>query len=818
MSHTFKVYNYSGPTNCDSCKKFLWGFVKQGYQCEGCKFNSHKKCLSEVCHLPCSALIQVGAPFQHNGSDVDSSVVMNEPVASLGQNSNDIENNSSKAISLHSNGTGSVINLTSINSLSTLNTPQLPTHSRTESHSSFSSITPTVEVSSNLITTCDNRSMVIRELLETERKYVADLDTLYKYSKDVQQNNLLEESELCMLFSNLPDLLRFQSKFLSLMEETFLLPSNEQRIGLLFSQHELNFVVYEKFCANYKKATQFLLQEGHKLNSLKDVIEPFYGLPSYLIKPIQRICKYPLLIKEIIKYSEDKSYPFMDEILIAEDVMKRVTQKINELKRLEENEEIKNSLKEQLINSSNLNMEEFGNLLLHDKFPMVSKSVESDYSLFLFQRIMLCCKPEAPKKKKIKSSKIEIPQFSLRGSIYVSSIGGVQDTSIISQQVFGLKVFWKDGDVMETFALNCKNMEQATLWKSRLETLMEAEKSRRRASVYALQQSVRNRVFRVEDDTEDFDYRSRDSGYSSTSGGIRPRGRSDAGDTSSDALYATANYNASQRSRSRTSYTRSKSQPRTQTIQPLWDTNNLPPVPVQYRRKNSENFISPYTPTILNNTIAPQSAPIQNMRRPSRDQRSGERRGSRDDRLEKNLPKKSRDERLGEPRNDAEARMLARRSQILFPTQETYTLEDDSRLRLNATTDAVNKTDAEARLSAKLKQLRQSSNATREREKTAPTSPEGFTMKILATYAGDVFQVAVSPEGLTYKELVLKIEKKIKIFHKLAEDKRLRIKYLDNNKNEYLLINSDSDVMYAFNSSFSRGTFGEAMNLYCSQI
>jgi len=60
-------------------------------------------------------------------------------------------------------------------------------------------------------------------------------------------------------------------------------------------------------------------------------------LPSYLIKPIQRITKYPLLLKELLDNCEDSAEAKQIEALLDK-IVKIVTQ-LNEEQRLTENRE-----------------------------------------------------------------------------------------------------------------------------------------------------------------------------------------------------------------------------------------------------------------------------------------------------------------------------------------------------------------------------------------------------------------------------------------------------------------------------------------------
>ncbi|CAF5172776.1 unnamed protein product, partial [Rotaria sp. Silwood1] len=53
--------------------------------------------------------------------------------------------------------------------------------------------------------------------------------------------------------------------------------------------------VWEKFCSGHSFFTKIQQSLGHRL-----------PLDSYLLKPIQRIAQYQLLLKEMIKYTRDE--------------------------------------------------------------------------------------------------------------------------------------------------------------------------------------------------------------------------------------------------------------------------------------------------------------------------------------------------------------------------------------------------------------------------------------------------------------------------------------------------------------------------------
>jgi hypothetical protein len=56
------------------------------------------------------------------------------------------------------------------------------------------------------------------------------------------------------------------------------------------------------------------------------------GLNAYLIKPVQRVCKYPLLLKELLKYTPESHIDFSD-LTEACEAMQKGCLKLNERKR-----------------------------------------------------------------------------------------------------------------------------------------------------------------------------------------------------------------------------------------------------------------------------------------------------------------------------------------------------------------------------------------------------------------------------------------------------------------------------------------------------
>ncbi|KAI9286560.1 hypothetical protein BC943DRAFT_320941 [Umbelopsis sp. AD052] len=323
----------------------------------------------------------------------------------------------------------------------------------------------------------DTRDKVVYELVETERKYVQDLEILLEYKNELQKQNVLPPDTVHYIFANLSSLLDFQRRFMIQIEDVADKPPQEQRFGSLFMQMEELFQVYEPFCANYQAAQDLVSQESTKLQKLSDILNPKYELPSMLIKPVQRICKYPLLLSQLIK-ATDKEWPHYQEMTEGLESIQRVTSRVNEVQRQYENLQIVQDLKRRVEDWKGYAVEQFGQLLLQDRFLMATNDAERELQVFFFEKILLICKEIKDKNKLSKTNSISIKKkrrasLQLKGKIFIASI--IQIVNNSKNGVWALKVFWRDAE-MESFSLKCRNEEQLRMWETALNKVLQENK------------------------------------------------------------------------------------------------------------------------------------------------------------------------------------------------------------------------------------------------------------------------------------------------------------------------------------------------------
>ncbi|XP_026887411.2 uncharacterized protein arhgef4 isoform X3 [Electrophorus electricus] len=190
------------------------------------------------------------------------------------------------------------------------------------------------------------RANVINEIMSTERDYIKHLkDICEGYIKQCRKRtDMFNEEQLRMIFGNIDELYRFQKKFLKALEKKF---NKEQphlsEIGSCFLENQTEFQIYSEYCNNHPNACVqlsklmkikkyvFFFEACRLLQKMIDI-----SLDGFLLTPVQKICKYPLQLAELLKYTNPQHRDYKD-VEAALNAMKNVARLINERKRRLEN-------------------------------------------------------------------------------------------------------------------------------------------------------------------------------------------------------------------------------------------------------------------------------------------------------------------------------------------------------------------------------------------------------------------------------------------------------------------------------------------------
>jgi len=96
----------------------------------------------------------------------------------------------------------------------------------------------------------------------------------------------------------------------------------------------------------------------------------------------------------LLKKSSPIDYPHYEELKAGSAAAKRITDKINEAQRRAENLQTVQNLASRVDDWKGHHVSQFGELLLEDIFIVTKSEVDREYHVFLFERIILCCKED----------------------------------------------------------------------------------------------------------------------------------------------------------------------------------------------------------------------------------------------------------------------------------------------------------------------------------------------------------------------------------------------------------------------------------------
>ncbi|XP_057395127.1 proto-oncogene DBL isoform X5 [Balaenoptera acutorostrata] len=156
------------------------------------------------------------------------------------------------------------------------------------------------------------KNHVLNELVQTERVYVRELfAVLLGYREEMDNPEMFDlippllRNKKDVLFGNMAEIYEFHNNvFMSSLENCVVAPEG---VGPCFLERKDDFQMYAKYCQNKPRSEAIWRKysECAFFQECQRKLKHRLGLDSYLLKPVQRITKYQLLLKELLKYSKD---------------------------------------------------------------------------------------------------------------------------------------------------------------------------------------------------------------------------------------------------------------------------------------------------------------------------------------------------------------------------------------------------------------------------------------------------------------------------------------------------------------------------------
>ncbi|XP_029316038.1 pleckstrin homology domain-containing family G member 3-like isoform X3 [Cottoperca gobio] len=236
---------------------------------------------------------------------------------------------------------------------------------------------------------------VVMEIIETERMYVKDLRSIVEdyLAHIIDMSNLpIRPEQVCALFGNIEDIYEFNSELLQSLD---MCENDPVAIAQCFVDKREDFEIYTQYCTNYPNSVAALTDCMSSKTLAKffrerqAALKRSLPLGSYLLKPVQRILKYHLLLQEIVKHfdSDEEGYEVVQEAI---DTMTGVAWYINDMKRKHEHAIRVQEIQSLLINWKGPDLTTYGELVLEGTFHVLR--AKNTRTLFLFERMLLITK------------------------------------------------------------------------------------------------------------------------------------------------------------------------------------------------------------------------------------------------------------------------------------------------------------------------------------------------------------------------------------------------------------------------------------------
>ncbi|XP_062302597.1 guanine nucleotide exchange factor DBS isoform X11 [Osmerus eperlanus] len=269
------------------------------------------------------------------------------------------------------------------------------------------------------------RRHVMNELLETERAYVEELlCVLQGYAAEMDNPALVHlipttlVNKKDILFGNMPEIYQFHKRtFLKELENYTDCP---ELVGRCFLERMGDLEIYEKYCQNKPRSESLWRQcsDCAFFQECQKKLEHKLGLDSYLLKPVQRITKYQLILKELLKYSKgcDGSEDLQEALSSILGILKAVNDSMHLI----------------AITGYEANLSDLGRLLMqgsfsvwtehkkgHAKVKDLARFKPMQRHLFLHEKALLFCK----RREENGEGYEKAPSYSFKHSLNMSAVG-----------------------------------------------------------------------------------------------------------------------------------------------------------------------------------------------------------------------------------------------------------------------------------------------------------------------------------------------------------------------------------------------------------
>nr|XP_036881278.1 puratrophin-1 isoform X2 [Manis javanica] len=310
---------------------------------------------------------------------------------------------------------------------------------------------PTMHPPGNSDSRNPNRlQLVLAEMVATEREYVRALNyTVQNYFPELDRPDLPQglRGQRAHLFGNLEKLRDFHCHFF--LRELEACTRHPPRVAHAFLRHRVQFGMYALYSKNKPRSDALMTSFGHAFfKDKQQALGDYLDLASYLLKPIQRMSKYALLLQELARACGG-GVQDLSALQAAQNLVRFQLRHGNDLLAMD------------AIQGCDVNLKEQGQLVRQDEFIVRTGRHKSLRRVFLFEELLLFSKP--------RQGPTGTETFTYKRSFKMADLGL---TECCGDSNLRFEIWFRRRNARDTFVLQAASLATKQAWTADISRLL----------------------------------------------------------------------------------------------------------------------------------------------------------------------------------------------------------------------------------------------------------------------------------------------------------------------------------------------------------
>ncbi|XP_055992099.1 puratrophin-1 [Sorex fumeus] len=292
--------------------------------------------------------------------------------------------------------------------------------------------------------------LVLLEMVATEREYVRALDyTMDNYFPELDRPDVPQglRGQRAHLFGNLEKLRDFHRHFF--LRELEACARHPARVAYAFLRHRVQFGMYALYSKNKPRSDALMTSYGHAFfKDKQQALGDHLDLASYLLKPIQRMSKYALLLQELARACGGPGQE-LSALQAAQSLVRFQLRHGNDLLAMD------------ALQGCDVNLKEQGQLVRQDEFTVRCGRHKSLRRVFLFEDLLLFSKP--------RRGPSGTDTFAYKRSFKMADLGL---TECSGESNLRFEIWFRRRKARDTFVLQAASLATKQAWTADISRLL----------------------------------------------------------------------------------------------------------------------------------------------------------------------------------------------------------------------------------------------------------------------------------------------------------------------------------------------------------